>query len=208
MSNTLKRRSILPAWWWITLTGLLSIASLSTIIPYLNDMVIYISSEWDIGRINKISLLCHCATIGLLLLPLFVKSIYLNKPVRIGLISCVAGYILYGFLWFIHFFYYIYIYSLVENVIWILCIFSWLYLLWNIGAHWTLKVTLTSSLLISKVIIPLLLYGSIFEHFDFFPHNISVAINDFMAFSATLLIVLIAQPKQPVPATDEPTQIE
>lgn len=221
MSNTLKRRSILPAWWWITLTGLPVLLFLDLIPEVKELMSIHItlsSGGWSLIKI--LYEIVNIATLILLLLPLFMKKIHLNIPARIGLIIYIVGYII---SWLLFYIYYIFeldpernffeIEQIARTCISISNLFSWLLFVWSICAHWTLKVVLTAKLLFAYLIIffdfTLLVgwfdcnYGEVAVIQNLIPN-----INYFMAFAATTLIVLIAQPKQPVAATDEPTQIE
>ncbi|MBE6176895.1 MAG: hypothetical protein E7149_00070 [Rikenellaceae bacterium] len=221
MSNTLKRRSILPAWWWITLTGLPVLLFLDLIPEVKELMSIHItlsSGGWSLIKI--LYEIVNIATLILLLLPLFMKKIHLNIPARIGLIIYIVGDII---SWLLFYIYYIFeldpernffeIEQIARTCISISNLFSWLLFVWSICAHWTLKVVLTAKLLFAYLIIffdfTLLVgwfdcnYGEVAVIQNLIPN-----INYFMAFAATTLIVLIAQPKQPVAATDEPTQIE
>ncbi|MBQ6881415.1 MAG: hypothetical protein IJN55_02480 [Alistipes sp.] len=221
MSNTLKRRSILPAWWWITLTGLPVLLFLN-LIPEVNELmsihITHSSGGWS--SINILNEILGIATIILLLLPLFMKKIHLNIPACIGLIIYIVGYTINWFLWDIYFIFeldpernFFEIVQIASTCISISNLFSWLLFVWSICAHWTLKVVLTAKRLFAYLIIffdfTLLVgwfdcnYGEVAVIQNLIPN-----INDFMAFAATTLIVLIAQPKQPVAATDEPTQIE
>lgn len=221
MSNTLKRRSILPAWWWITLTGLPVLLFLNLIPEVKELMSVHFPDPSGYGgvTINILYKIVGIATIILLLLPLFMKKIHLNIPARIGLIINIVGNTINLFLWNIYYIFeldpeinFFEIAEIAQDCISISDIFSWLLFVWSICAHWTLKVVLTAKLLFHYLIIFFgftLLVGL----FDCDYEEASVIrailrINEFMAFAATLLIVLIAQPKQPVAATDEPTQIE
>lgn len=221
MSNTLKRRSILPAWWWITLTGIPVLLLLSFIPEVKELMSIHIThSSGGWSSINILNEILGIATIILLLLPLFMKKIHLNIPACIGLIIYIVGYTIHWFLWDIYFIFeldpernFFEIVQIASTCISISNLFSWLLFVWSICAHWTLKVVLTAKRLFAYLIIffdfTLLVgwfdcnYGEVAVIQNLIPN-----INDFMAFAATTLIVLIAQPKQPVAATDEPTQIE
>lgn len=221
MSNTLKRRSILPAWWWITLTGIPVLLFLDHIPEVKELMSIHItlsSGGWSLIKI--LYEIVNIATLILLLLPLFMKKIHLNIPARIGLIIYIVGDTI---SWLLFYIYYIFeldpernfyeIVQIASTCISISNLFSWLLFVWSICAHWTLKVVLTAKRLFAYLIIffdfTLLVgwfdcnYGEVAVIQNLIPD-----INSFMAFAATTLIVLIAQPKQPVAATDEPTQIE
>lgn len=219
MSNTLKRRSILPAWWWITLTGL-PVLSLLSFIPEVHELIfVDITRPSGNGHfpINILGEIVRIATFILLLLPLFIKSIHLNIPARIGLIAYIVGVALARLLWYIIIFdperKFIEIEYIANICISFSNLFSWLLFVWSICAHWTLKVVLTAKLLFAYLILffgfTLLvgLFDCDYEEASVI-RDLILRINEFMAFAATLLIVLIAQPKQPVPATDEPTQIE
>ncbi len=218
MSNTLKRRSILPAWWWITLTGL-PVLFLLSFIPEVNELMsIHITlSSGGWGSINILYEIVSIATIILLLLPLFMKKIHLNIPACIGLIAYIVGFALERLLWHIIIFdperKFIEIEYIANICISISNLFSWLLFVWSICAHWTLKVVLTAKLLFTYLIsfFGFMVLRSLFDcdyEEAFVIRTLILRINEFMAFAATTLIVLIAQPKQPVPATDEPTQIE
>lgn len=176
------------------------------------------SGGWS--SINILNEILGIATIILLLLPLFMKKIHLNIPACIGLIIYIVGYTINWFLWDIYFIFeldpernFFEIVQIASTCISISNLFSWLLFVWSICAHWTLKVVLTAKRLFAYLIIffdfTLLVgwfdcnYGEVAVIQNLIPN-----INDFMAFAATTLIVLIAQPKQPVAATDEPTQIE
>lgn len=176
------------------------------------------SGGWSLIKI--LYEIVNIATLILLLLPLFMKKIHLNIPARIGLIIYIVGDII---SWLLFYIYYIFeldpernffeIEQIARTCISISNLFSWLLFVWSICAHWTLKVVLTAKLLFAYLIIffdfTLLVgwfdcnYGEVAVIQNLIPN-----INYFMAFAATTLIVLIAQPKQPVAATDEPTQIE
>lgn len=222
MSNTLKRRSILPAWWWITLTGIPVLLFLN-LIPEVNELMnvhFPMPSGNGVVTINILSRIVGIATIILLLLPLFNKKIHLNIPARIGLIIHIIGHIISSLLWDIYYIFeldpernFLEIEEIANTCIYFSNIFSWLLFVWSICAHWTLKVVLTAKLLFSFIfgvfglaLLVELFYGD-YEEASVI-RDLILRINEFMAFAATTLIVLIAQPKQPVPATDEPTQIE
>lgn len=222
MANTLKRRSILPAWWWITLTGLPVLFFLNLIPEVKELMSIHIthSSGEGVFTTNILYEIVSIATIILLLLPLFMKKIHLNIPARIGLIIYIVGCTINLFLWDIYLIFesdpeinFYEIARIAQDCISISNLFSWLLFVWSICAHWTLKVVLTAKLLFSFIfgvfgfaLLVELFYGD-YEEASVIQELI-LWTNNFMAFAATLLIVLIAQPKQPAPATDEPTQIE
>lgn len=222
MSNTLKRRSILPAWWWITLTGLPVLLFLN-LIPEVKELMnvhFPMPSGNGVVTINIPNRILGIATIILLLLPLFKKKIHLNIPARIGLIIYIISYIISSLLWDIYFIFeldpernFLEIVEIANICISFSNLFSWLLFVWSICAHWTLKVVLTAKLLFAYLILffgfALLvgLFDCDYEEASVI-HALILRINEFMAFAATTLIVLIAQPKQPVPATDEPTQIE
>ena len=222
MSNTPKRRSILPAWWWITLTGLpvLLFLDLIPVVKELMDVHFPMPSGNGVVTINILSRIAGIATIILLLLPLFMKKIHLNIPARIGLIIYIIGYIISSLLWDIYFIFeldpernFLEIVQIASTCTFISNLFSWLLFVWSICAHWTLKVVLTAKLLFSFIfgvfgfaLLVELFYGD-YEEASVI-RDLILRINEFIAFAATLLIVLIAQPKQPAPATDEPTQIE
>ena len=234
MSNTPKRRSILPAWWWITLTGIPVLLFLN-LIPEVKELVsIHITlSSGGWSSINILNKIVGIATIILLLLPLFNKKIHLNIPACIGLIIYIVGYTIHWFLWDIYFIFeldpernFLEIVEIANICISFSNLFSWLLFVWSICAHWTLKVVLTAKLLFSFIfgvfgfaLLVELFYGdyeeaSVIQLFygDYEEASVIQELilwtNNFMAFAATTLIVLIAQPKQPVAATDEPTQIE
>lgn len=222
MSNTLKRRSILPAWWWIILTGLPVLLFLDLIPEAKELMSIHIthSSGDGVFTTNILYEIVSIATIILLLLPLFMKKIHLNIPARIGLIIYIVGYTISWLLWNIYFIFeldpernFFEIARIAQDCISISNLFSWLLFVWSICAHWTLKVVLTAKLLFTYLI-SIFGFMVVVRLFDCDYEEASVIqalilrINEFMAFAATTLIVLIAQPKQPAPATDEPTQIE
>lgn len=222
MSNTPKRRSILPAWWWITLTGLPVLLFLDLIPEAKELMSIHIthSSGDGVFTTNILYEIVSIATIILLLLPLFMKKIHLNIPARIGLIIYIISYIISSLLWDIYFIFeldpernFLEIVEIANICISFSNLFSWLLFVWSICAHWTLKVVLTAKLLFSFIfgffgfaLLVELFYGD-YEEASVIQELI-LWTNNFMAFAATTLIVLIAQPKQPAPATDEPTQIE
>lgn len=221
MQKTFKRRSILPAWWWITLTGLPVLLFLN-LIPEVNELmsihITHSSGGWS--SVNILYEIVGIATIILLLLPLFNKKIHLNIPACIGLIIYIVGYTINWFLWDIYFIFeldpernFLEIARIAQDCISISNLFSWLLFVWSICAHWTLKVALTAKLLFTYLIsfFGFMVLRSLFDcdyEEAFVIRNLILRINSFMAFAATTLIVLIAQPKQSVPATDEPTQIE
>lgn len=222
MSNTLKRRSILPAWWWITLTGIPVLLFLNLIPEVKELMSVHFPDPSGYGgvTINILSSILELATIILLLLPLFMKKIHLNIPACIGLIIYIVVNTIHWLLWNIYFIFeidpeinFFEIARFAQDYITISEIFSWLLFVWSICAHWTLKVVLTAKLLFYYLII-FFGFALLVELFDCDYGEASVIralilwTNNYMAFAATLLIVLIAQPKQPVAATDEPTQIE
>lgn len=220
MTNPMKQRSILPAWWWITLTGIWCWSMLLYCIPNVRELLTFSIPLGSGGlyHTNILSINNQILTIILLLLPLFSKTIHLNIPARIGLITYAVGYTINFLLFPIYCILdpernFVEIFGIASSILSGLISFSWLLFVWSISAHWSLKVVLTIdrflSLLISMFGVMLLINLEICWDYEeaYATQNLIYAINNFITFAATTLIVLVAQPKQPVPVADEQTQI-